>query len=268
MKDILVITQPSSTASVLFGARLAAIQHARLTVLLPQEDARLGPLALHAGGTTLEARLAEERAELAATAKTNAIAAAGETALRWIECDANMDGILRRCHLADLVVVGANDGTQALPPIKFIADLIDRSGRPVIVVPPGFDRPKVAGRVLVGWNGSAQAARAMHDALPIFARAESVDIVIVAAHRPEPGTVPGEALCDHLRQHGVRAMVRVSNFETGPGVDGILLAEAASAGADLLVIGAFGNSRVRDSLLGGVTDALLEKASIPLLLAR
>lgn len=142
------------------------------------------------------------------------------------------------------------------------------SGRPVLVVPAAGGFETVGRRVLVGWNGSREAARAVNDALPLLARAEATTVLAVNPRRGlgERGDQPGADIARHLARHGLEVAVE---HPVAPemGAGDILLNRAADLGADLLVVGAYGHSRVRELVLGGVTRTLLRRMTLPVLMS-
>jgi nucleotide-binding universal stress UspA family protein len=172
-----------------------------------------------------------------------------------------------RC--ADLVIVGqvSSEGEGPRDSAHIEAALFD-SGRPVLVVPHAGHTGSIGRRVLIGWNGSPEAARAVHDALPLMVGAEAVTVVTID---PEGGPGaneegPGADIARHLARHGLPVMVR---RVTGPAAAAgdLLLNEAADLGADLIVMGAFGHSRLREFVLGGATRTLLAQMTAPVLMA-
>jgi nucleotide-binding universal stress UspA family protein len=117
----------------------------------------------------------------------------------------------------------------------------------------------------VAWNGSREAARAVADALPLLAAAERVSILMV---RPEPdgmGAPPGADVTHHLGRHGVK--VEPVRIDDAGDVGALLLARCAAAGADVLVMGAYGHSRLRELVLGGATRTVLHETTLPVLLS-
>lgn len=270
MKDIFAIVTASSLAVAESAARLAVRHQARLTVYLVQPEVDVVGVAMLAGGPGLDEHVIEERAAQAEKIHHQAAALLDPWVrdFRWFTAtDGGAREMLRRARLADLVVIGQSaDGGDAAEH-REIAELLTGSGRPIMVVPAGCDAGRDARRVLISWNGTAQVTRAVHDALPILVRAEAVHLLLIAAALPGPGAVPGEDLCDHLRQHGVETKVQVVREQIGRGVDAIILDQARSLDADLIVMGAFGGPRLRDSLLGGVTSAVLAGSAVPLFLA-
>ncbi|MFQ5619515.1 MAG: universal stress protein, partial [Rhodospirillales bacterium] len=137
------------------------------------------------------------------------------------------------------------------------------TGRPVLVAPPSA--PAVLGRkVAISWNGSAQAARAVAAALPYIMRSDGVVILTVESDRTSASAAP--ELAAYLAWHGVRAETKFFS-PTNRSIGAALLKECADAGADLLVMGAYTHSRMRQLILGGVTRHVLAEATVPLFMA-
>lgn len=135
------------------------------------------------------------------------------------------------------------------------------SGRPLLVVPPGHD-DFTCRRVLVAWDGSRSAARAVADALPFLSMAESVEILSVNGEKDLSATVPGSELAPHLARHGAKVNVSLAH---GGDVAQTIREQALSRGADMIVMGSYKHSRLREWLLGGVTQSLLKSSPLPLL---
>ncbi|AJE48902.1 universal stress protein [Celeribacter indicus] len=138
---------------------------------------------------------------------------------------------------------------------------------PVLVVPDGTSVPEKIERVVVAWNESAEALGAVRAALPILQKADLVDVTIIdpPQHGPDRSD-PGGSLCQMLVRHGVRAEVSVL-AKTMPRVSDVLCRQIRDKDADLLVMGAYGHSRFRESILGGATRHMLELAEIPVLMS-
>nr|WP_222532949.1 universal stress protein [Azospirillum sp. 412522] len=123
-------------------------------------------------------------------------------------------------------------------------------------------------RVLVAWDGSREAARAVHDGLPLIRTADEVIVLIADAGRRDGrfGNRPGAGLLTHLGRHGVNA--RVKTVESGgKGIADVVLAQADDEQVDLIVMGGYGHSRLREMILGGVTRRMLERMTLPVLFA-
>ncbi len=170
---------------------------------------------------------------------------------------------------ADLLVTGHSEGDSVswfdMAATKHIAL---ESGRPVLVVPCGAKIASLGQRVLVAWNGSREAVRAVHDALPLLERASFVQVVVVNPQvgYGEHGAVPGADICLHLARHGIQAEAYVGHTDS-QAIGAALLTQATAIGADLVVMGAYGHSRFRELVLGGVTRHLLQHLQVPMLMA-
>ena len=123
-------------------------------------------------------------------------------------------------------------------------------------------------RILVAWNQSDEALHAIRRALPVLKAAEAVEIAVVdpSPYSPE-GSDPGGKLCQMLTRHGVKAEIAVL-AKTLPTVTEVLTRRAAETGADMLVMGAYSKSRLREAIMGGATRHMLERANLPVLMAR
>jgi nucleotide-binding universal stress UspA family protein len=172
---------------------------------------------------------------------------------------------------ADLLVIGqaAPDEPECGVEANFPELLVLAAGRPVLIVPYYTDDYlRLGQRILVAWNASREATRAVSDALPLLQRAQLVTIMAVNA---EPGTfahgdIPGADLAHYLARHGVKAQVSPS-YTDQIDVGDDLLARASDLDIDLIVMGAYGHSRLREIVLGGVTQKLLRHMTVPVLMS-
>ena len=166
----------------------------------------------------------------------------------------------------DLAVVG-----QAEPETSTIDDIIAEttlfeSGRPMIVVPYIQRTPLKLDNVMVCWDGSRQAARAIGDAMPLLAKAGKVEIVIIADEPGKEDEIAGVDMGQHLARHGLKVdLERIPRGDVD--VADALLSYAADSGADFLVMGGYGHSRLREFVLGGVTRSILRSMTVPTLMA-
>ena len=172
--------------------------------------------------------------------------------------------LARQGRRADLVVVGA--GTDADQASLTEAAFMD-TGRPALVVPAAWAGQLPPKRALVAWDGSREAARAAGDAVPLLKLAEDVVVLTVDAHRASGrySEGPGQGLCAFLTRHGAKP--RVKQVTAAGGIADTILAQVAEEQADLLVMGGYGHSRMRELLFGGVTRSIVESAATPILLA-
>ena len=171
--------------------------------------------------------------------------------------------IARRFDLA--VVDQAESGTNAVQGVIVEAALFD-AGRPVICVPFIQKEPLKLDRVMVCWDGSRAAARAIGDAMPLLQRAGRVEVVIVTKERGKQDQIEGADMGEHLARHGLN--VEVKRIPTGDiDVAAMLLSHAADEGIDFIVMGGYGHSRLREFVLGGVTRSILQSMTAPLLMS-
>jgi nucleotide-binding universal stress UspA family protein len=123
-------------------------------------------------------------------------------------------------------------------------------------------------RVVIAWNESAEAMRAVRAALPLMAQARSVTVVVIDPPQHAPNrSDPGGALSQFLSRHGLRVEIEVLS-RTLPRISDVLLRHVAESGADLVIMGAYGHSRFREAILGGATRAMLEQQQVAVLMAR
>jgi nucleotide-binding universal stress UspA family protein len=166
----------------------------------------------------------------------------------------------------DLAIVG-----QAEPQTSSVDDIIAEttlfeSGRPMIVVPYIQKAPLKLNNVMVCWDGSRQAARALGDAMPLLAKAGAVQVVIVGNEPGKADEIEGADIGDHLARHGFKVDVhRIAGGDID--VADALLSHAADSAADFMVMGGYGHSRLREFVLGGVTRSILRSMTIPVLMA-
>jgi len=140
------------------------------------------------------------------------------------------------------------------------------SGRPVVVVPFVHREPFKLDRVLVAWDGGRLAARALGDALPLLRRAPAVDVVVVTTEPVKSDEIPGADIARMLARHGVAVELRRIGA-AGISVADAILNDAAESAADLIVMGGYGRSRLREFVLGGTTRAILTSMTAPVLMS-
>ncbi|HVK54803.1 MAG TPA: universal stress protein [Burkholderiales bacterium] len=275
-KTILVHVDNSKqcAARIDLAARLADEFEAHLTGLYVSYIAKLrdypfeGSLAPIASTMLHDADVYEKKA---ATLFDERIQCAGLSKTEWRRADGYVeDAIQLNARYADLVVVGQPDfGESALAtPLDFPALLALAIPRPILVVPNAGTFTRIGHNVLVAWNGSGEATRAVTNALPLLRRAEKVTVLAVnPVHgKTTHGEIPCADIALYLARHGVKAeAVYEENIQTDIG--NWLLACAADYDSDLIVLGAYGHFRLRELVLGGVTQTLMRKMTVPLLLS-
>lgn len=184
--------------------------------------------------------------------------------------DAN-DTVSRWARCADLVVIGQDDPGD---PESFVADqfpenVILASGRPVLVIPYAGTFTTIGQRIMVAWDGSREAARAVHDALPLLKAAKRVVVVTINGLRGESagGPIPGADIATALARHGASVEVQDIEGVKDVPVGEMLLERIDDVSADLVVMGGYGHTRWRELLLGGATRNLLGSMTVPVLMS-
>lgn len=168
---------------------------------------------------------------------------------------------------ADLIIIGQqkpDDYGDRLDP----GDVVLASGAPLMIVPHIGAPSTSSKKVMIAWDASRESARAVRDALPLLAEAKTVDVV---CFRPKTspsdhGELPGADIGLHLSRHGIEVDVQILEGE-GIDVGNALLSHLADVGSDLLVMGGYGHSRLREAILGGATRTILQSMTVPVLMA-
>ncbi|PWT92514.1 MAG: universal stress protein UspA, partial [Proteobacteria bacterium] len=177
---------------------------------------------------------------------------------------ANTFGALARRF--DLSIVAQAEPNN-LPGRELIIEAaLFESGRPVLVVPYIQKEGLKLDKVTVCWDGSRNAARAVADSLPFLKRAKAVEVVIVAGEPGKRGEIPGADIAHHLARHGLKVELQrivVRDLD----VANTILSHAADAGTDLIVMGGYGHSRLREFVLGGATRGILSSMTVPTLMS-
>lgn len=170
---------------------------------------------------------------------------------------------------ADLSVMAQPEtGTQASGEELLIEEVLFTSGRPALVVPYVGAEAKAPETVICAWDAGAEAARAFNDGMPLLSAAKRVVVMVGEPqdHEGEYGEEPGADIALHLARHGVHAEVEHMHG-TDIDIGNMLLSRIADEGADLLVMGAYRHSRLRQLVFGGVTRTILEHMTVPVLMA-
>jgi len=166
----------------------------------------------------------------------------------------------------DLAVVGQAEPDRAAPEELIVENALFSSGRPVLVVPYIQKAELTLDRVMVCWDASRNAARAIADAMPFLKRARVIDVVIVASERIKSDEIPGADIGQHLARHDLKVEVRrIVSPDTD--VASTILSHAADTAADFIVMGGYGHSRLREFILGGATRGMLQAMTLPTLMS-
>jgi nucleotide-binding universal stress UspA family protein len=150
--------------------------------------------------------------------------------------------------------------------VPIVEEVLFESGRPLIILPTSHDVACALGHIIVAWDGSRPATRALHDALPILREATAVDILTVTKEKPLDRLL-GSDVVDHLKSHGISAKYEEVRFGGKP-VGEQIMREAMHRGAGLLVMGAYGHSRMRQIVFGGATRTVLRDPWLPVLISQ
>jgi nucleotide-binding universal stress UspA family protein len=273
IKDIVVALSVTGTRDVAadYALSVAGAFDAHVTgVAFAYEPVIPGTVMGGVPASLIESSRAESRNAAKAAAERLERAPGAGVAVETRIVDATLVGAAdlfgRIARRFDLSVVAQADPDRAGGQDLVIEAALFQSGRPVIVVPYIQRTGLTLDRVLIGWDGSRTAARAIGDAMPLLARAKAVDIVIVATERAKSDEITGAAVARHLARHGLSVDVkRIVAGDTD--VANTLLSHAADTSTDFMVMGGYGHSRLREWVLGGATRGILESMTVPVLMS-
>jgi nucleotide-binding universal stress UspA family protein len=166
----------------------------------------------------------------------------------------------------DLSIIGQTEPETSGVEEIIAESALFESGRPVIIVPYIQKAPLKLERVMVCWDGSRAATRAIADAMPLLHRSGRVEVVIVTNERGKSDEIEGADMGAHLARHGLN--VEVNRTALGDiDVADVILSHAADAGSDFIVMGGYGHSRLREFVLGGVTRSIMRTMTAPVLMS-
>ncbi|TFG85593.1 MAG: universal stress protein [Hyphomicrobiales bacterium] len=247
------------------GAHLIGVAFAP-TALLPLYGADVGFAAMSEVMESVKAQGAKALQAFEACAKAEGVSADARL-MQGMSEEFPYDFAHAARH-ADLAILGQpRDGDPLIGQYALVERCLFASGRPVIIVPAIPEKSALDGTIVAAWDGSAEAARAINDALTFLKPAARVVLVVgVTGGQDDEQAPQTDDMMSHLQRHGVVAealRVKVGEGDVGK----LLLSTAKSLGADLMVMGAFHHSRWREFILGGVTLTVLEQATIPLFMA-
>lgn len=270
IRDLLVLAGDGMDAAGAYGIWLAKRCGAALTAAAPVIEASApGYVDTELPRDLLERIEAESKAAAARALEQFAAKAQGagvkaETLAFMVPSTRRGAAVseLARCYDAAVVPQPSRDGADTA---DILEETLFAAGRPIIIVPYIPVRQEL-GTVLVAWDGGRPAARAVADALPILAMARGVQVVTVGKAKPEASPLSAQNLIRHLARHGIAAELK---WLASDGVDvaNLLLSHAADADADLIVMGGYGHSRMRELVLGGTTREILRSMTIPVLMS-
>jgi nucleotide-binding universal stress UspA family protein len=190
----------------------------------------------------------------------------------WVVTDecANL-AVPRRGRTADLIIASQDDpeDPEAYVGDNFPENLLMSTGRPVLMVPYVGTFPLLGSNVMVAWDGSREATRAVHDALPFMQHAKKTTVVTVNGTKDQPADrrAPGADIAAVIARHGVKVEVINIDAATGMSTGDALRNHASKLGADLTVMGAYGHARWQELVMGGVTRDTLKSMTVPVLMS-
>ncbi|HAR09867.1 MAG TPA: universal stress protein [Cobetia sp.] len=276
-KDIVVFLEEARPYDrrLAIAADIAACWDACLIAVFVATPLRAMPHAYAVAGPAMRALLEQHRvrvrdAETQVRERFEAMARARGISAEWRLSESEVaEELMLHARYAGLALVPPFESSpEPSMTVRMAEHVIFGSGRPTILIPDEWPAGRIGRRIVVGWNASREATRAVGDALPFLAQAEAVKVVCVC---DEPdGELEcredfGADLCRHLARYGVQVTLeQVDGGKVGP----VLLEQARAFHADMLVMGAYGHSRIRQLLVGSTTTEMIRNATVPLLILR
>jgi len=265
---------PASTVAYALGLASRAGAHLRATVVAPP---LLLPALSYSGYAVATQMLTiVERENLARREQAEAIAALIRSEAQKLGASASVEALsavpdpqrphlLSIARLSDVCVLSAPQPGATLQR-DLLIDLLFGAGVPLIVAPAEKMAAAKPRKAVVAWDGGRVAARAVRDSLPLLAEAETVEIVSVHGEKQIDDEPSAADLAEHLRRHCAAVSARALPLDVD-GVAATLRAHVRHCGADLLVMGAYGHSRLREFVLGGATRDVLAQVEVPTLMS-
>lgn len=255
---------------VQLAADLAARLGARLSGLHvtppPEVPPRYKPSRVAEAATHISSHLASEARAAATIFSEEATRRMADA--RWFEADGDVvQGISGKARYADLVILGQDEyqGSPESHPLPIAHSVVLRCGRPVLVVPAAVQQSALE-RIAVAWDGSREAVRAVHDALPLLRLSQSVQIVTVTAPSAKDDEVEAKSLSAHLANHGVKLETDILQIGA-PDEHESLRNQIEQGHYDLLVMGGYSHPKWLEFIFGGATQSILLSTQIPVLVS-
>jgi nucleotide-binding universal stress UspA family protein len=274
MKDFIVHLNVSKhrRSRLEIAARLAKAFDAHLTGLYTSAASDVPFLAINEMTSHLESSMRTWWTQLRDQAKAEfeEFRRSSHPTADWCEIGDDVGAqVSYRARYADLTIVGQIDPAEVLPRPEY--DIPERvalaSGRPVLIIPYAGTFETIGKRVLIAWDGSPQAARAVNDALPFLSQAEKVTILTINPDRlRDERDQPGARIAAYLSRHQITADARdlvVNDIS----VDDMILSQAADESIDLIVMGAYGHLRAGEIIFGGTTRGMFKHMTVPTLMS-
>lgn len=208
------------------------------------------------------------QATLAEAAFNKAVTAAGLVSPEWRSSLRNAAEVVSlHARYADLLVLGQRDPAEDHGlEHDFVEQVVLGSGRPAVVLPYVGAFATIGKRILVAWDTGREATRALTDAIPLLRLADEVKVIVISPKQDGHGAQPGADIGLYLARHGVRIEVKAEYGEVLD-VGNELLSRTADFGTDLIVMGAYGHSRLRELIMGGATRTIIDSMTVPVLLS-
>ncbi len=273
IKDIVVnlglgAKDPAGDYAVALGealeAHIAGVAFAYEPVIPGAVMGGIPPEFIEAQRTEADKKAKDAVARFEAAAKRAGLSA--ESRIISASVSAAADQFARIGRRFDLVVVGQADPDQGIQDEVVDETALFESGRPVVFVPFIQKGGVKLDRVMVCWDGGRAATRAIADSMPLLKKAKQVEIVMIASKSAKGDEIAGADLGQHLARHGLKIDVKRI---TSPDIDvaSTILSYAADSSADMIVMGGYGHSRLREFILGGATRGILESMTVPVLMS-
>ena len=272
IKSILVHIEASERGRLCLETALElAVQHdAHLTGLAVKAPFYIPSFAAAQVPPDIYTAMSEEQDQRIAKAKDmfeeSVRAHSRQDRCQWVQADGDIaSAITDLSRFSDLVILGQEDEDKDAETYQSVPDnVILSSARPVLVIPYIGTPANMGSSVLIAWDGSREAARAVFDARPLLEKAGS--ITVLSANPGKGEDAPGADLARYLAEHGITATIQ-KTISDGVSVGDLLLNEISEGGYDLAVMGGYGHLRLREMILGGVTRHMLGHMTIPVLFA-
>jgi nucleotide-binding universal stress UspA family protein len=252
--------------------QLAQRFHAKLTGVLSTYTPDKHELFIMGGTASYYIEHEQQRQERCADLKRvfHAALARAKVDGQWIAITGYANDVIPPyARLADLIVAGQIDlnDPESFIAEQFVENLVMAAGRPVLVLPSSGSFTECGKHVLIAWDGSREATRAIHDALPFLSHAAKVTVLTVNAEQDSPDCVrmPGADIALTLARHDVKVEVREVTIERNTPVGDVLLSQTSALGCDMIVMGAYAHTRLRELVMGGATRTILRSMTVPVL---
>ena len=272
IRDLLVHVDggQAGRGRVKFATELAIRLGARLTGIHVKPPTEVPPLYKPSLVETVAADIDLKLALNAEVAATVFVEEATERLADapWFEIEGDeATEICKRTRYADLVILGQceRQGSPEVHPLPVAYSVVLQCGRPVLVV-PALARPNLLAKIAVAWDGSREAVRAVHDALPLFRLAHSVQILTIISPSSEHNDVDAQSLLEHLAKHGIEKNIDTIQIRTNHEHDS-LRNKIDEGDYDLVVMGGYSHPRWIEFIFGGATQSILLSSKIPVLIS-